>query len=35
LRRLLNEENFDEPGAAGDAWQETLDFLADNFKDDN
>lgn len=25
---FLNEENFDEPGAAGEAWQQTLDFLA-------
>ncbi len=30
---FLNEENFKEPGAAGDAWQETLDFLAENFKE--
>lgn len=32
---FLTEENFDEPGPAGDAWQETLDFLADNFKNEN
>jgi carboxymethylenebutenolidase len=30
---FLDEENFDEPGPAGDAWQETLNFLADNFKE--
>ena len=30
---FLNEENYDEPGAAGDAWQETLTFLADNFQE--
>ena len=29
---FLNEENYNEPGAAGDAWQETLAFLATNFK---
>lgn len=29
---FLNEENHDEPGAAGDAWQQTLDFLAANFR---
>lgn len=28
---FLNEENFDQPGAAGDAWQQTLAFLAENF----
>ena len=32
---FLDEENYSEPGAAGDAWQETLDFLAENFKDSN
>lgn len=30
---FLNEENFDQPGAAGEAWQQTLDFLARNVKD--
>lgn len=29
---FLTEENFDQAGAAGDAWQQTLDFLARNFK---
>ena len=27
---FLNEENYKEAGTAGDAWQETLAFLADN-----
>ena len=30
---FLNEENYDEPGAAGDAWQQTLQFLAENFQE--
>jgi carboxymethylenebutenolidase len=30
---FLTEENYDEPGPAGDAWRETLDFLAENFKE--
>ncbi|MFZ1397324.1 MAG: dienelactone hydrolase family protein, partial [Candidatus Promineifilaceae bacterium] len=30
---FLTEENFDEPGTAGQAWQQTLDFLAANFKE--
>jgi carboxymethylenebutenolidase len=30
---FLNEENYDQPGAAGDAWQQTLVFLQDNLKD--
>lgn len=30
---FLDEENYNEPGAAGDAWQETLAFLAANFKE--
>lgn len=30
---FLNEENYDEPGTAGDAWQVTLTFLAENFQD--
>ena len=30
---FLTEENYDEPGAAGEAWQQTLDFLAANFKE--
>ncbi len=29
---FLNEENFDEPGSAGDAWQQTLTFLEENLK---
>ncbi len=28
---FLNEDNYNQPGAAGDAWQETLTFLAENF----
>ena len=27
---FLNEDNYDQPGAAGDAWQQTLTFLAEN-----
>lgn len=27
---FLNEENYDEPGPAGDAWQQTLTFLKEN-----
>lgn len=29
---FLNEENYKEPGAAGDAWQQTLVFLEENLK---
>jgi carboxymethylenebutenolidase len=29
---FLNEDNFDEPGTAGDAWQQTLEFLATNLQ---
>lgn len=29
---FINEENFEEPGTAGDAWQQALDFLARNFQ---
>ena len=29
---FLNEDNFDQPGSAGDAWQQTLDFLATNLQ---
>lgn len=29
---FLNEENFDEPGPAGDAWQETLLFLEETLR---
>ena len=29
---FLNEDNFQEPGPAGDAWQQTLAFLADRFE---
>ncbi len=28
---FLNEDNYNQPGAAGNAWQETLTFLAENF----
>ena len=28
---FLTEENYDEPGPAMDAWQQTLAFLAENF----
>lgn len=28
---FLSEDNYDQPGAAGDAWQQTLAFLAANF----
>lgn len=28
---FLSEENYNEPGAAGEAWQQTLQFLAENF----
>lgn len=27
---FINEENFNQPGIAGDAWQEAIQFLADN-----
>jgi carboxymethylenebutenolidase len=30
---FLTEENYNQPGAAGDAWQETLTFLAANFQE--
>ena len=29
---FLNEDNFDDPGTAGDAWQQTLEFLAANLQ---
>lgn len=29
---FLNEENYNEPGQAGDAWQETLIFLEEELK---
>lgn len=29
---FITEENFDQPGAAGEAWQQTIDFLARKFK---
>lgn len=29
---FINEGNFDQPGAAGEAWQQAVDFLARNFK---
>ena len=28
---FLTEENYNQPGAAGEAWQQTLKFLEDNF----
>jgi carboxymethylenebutenolidase len=28
---FLNEDNYDQPGQAMDAWQQTLGFLAENF----
>ena len=30
---FINEDNFDQPGAAGDAWQQGVDFLAQNLRD--
>jgi carboxymethylenebutenolidase len=30
---FLNEDNYDQPGAASDAWQQTLAFLAENLSD--
>lgn len=30
---FLTEENYDEPGAAGEAWQQTLRFLSENFSE--
>jgi carboxymethylenebutenolidase len=30
---FINEENFNQPGIAGDAWQEALDFLRENLGD--
>lgn len=27
---FLNEHNFDQSGTAGDAWQQTLEFLESN-----
>ena len=29
---FLNEENFTAPGPAGDAWQETLQFLDETLR---
>lgn len=29
---FINEDNFNQAGIAGDAWQEAVDFLADNLK---
>ena len=31
---FLNEDNYQQPGAAMDAWQQTLRFLADNLQAD-
>jgi carboxymethylenebutenolidase len=30
---FLNEDNYDQPGTANDAWQQTLAFLAENLGD--
>jgi carboxymethylenebutenolidase len=30
---FLNEDNYDQPGTASDAWQQTLAFLAENLRD--
>lgn len=30
---FINEENFNQPGTAGDAWQEAVDFLDANFQE--
>ncbi len=30
---FLSEEDYDQPGAAGEAWQQTLRFLAENLKE--
>ncbi len=30
---FIDEENFNQPGIAGDAWQEAVDFLAANLRD--
>lgn len=30
---FVTEENFNQPGIAGDAWQEAIDFLAENLKE--
>ena len=30
---FLTEDNYNQPGAAGDAWQQTLRFLAENLRD--
>lgn len=29
---FITEDNFDQPGAAGEAWQQAVDFLGRNFK---
>ncbi|MEM7333630.1 MAG: dienelactone hydrolase family protein [Chloroflexota bacterium] len=29
---FINEENFNQPGTAGDAWQEAIEFLEDNLQ---
>ena len=29
---FVNEENYDQPGPAGDAWMQTLRFLEENFQ---
>lgn len=31
---FINEDNFDQPGAAGDAWRQGVEFLARNLKGD-
>ncbi len=30
---FLNEENYDQPGTAMDAWQQTLAFLEREFRE--
>lgn len=31
---FINEENFNQPGIAGDAWQEAISFLEENLKNE-
>jgi len=30
---FINEDNYNQPGAAGDAWRQGLAFLSRNLKD--
>jgi carboxymethylenebutenolidase len=32
---FVNEDNYNEPGPAGDAWNQTLQFLEENLRDSN